>query len=455
MSGRSIAQQRLAPDTLRVRVKPTVRRQRRIGDMKLQIQPLVALADEKVRFVVTGLPPSAKVKISASLCLPWAPSVQLESLAWFTADSSGQVDLSKQKPDSGSYDYADSMGLISSAQVQDSKAIQKIGQNISVDQNLVINVAAECGQDRTSARLERLFLAPGVQRQKTPDELVGELFYTEAAHGPTTIALGGSGSYLGAVLPLAALLASHGLNALALSYFRDPGLPQDLAEIPLEYFENAFAWLSDNPITQGKGIQILAQSKGAELALLLASRYSRISKVAALAPHAYCFEGLNMKNVSSWSYRGESIPFIPYNKLAMYRHMLGCMIRNMPFGYTYVHEQALSAAKNKEAARIKVENAQADLLLFAGKQNNMWNTYDGCVVIMDTLRKCNYPHDYELVVYEDMGEPYRAPYVIPPALNKAQVAPRLVLSLGGTLEGNARAQADSWEKAIEFLRQVR
>jgi hypothetical protein len=33
--------------------------------MKLQVQPLVPLADEKVRFAVTRLPPSAKVKISS------------------------------------------------------------------------------------------------------------------------------------------------------------------------------------------------------------------------------------------------------------------------------------------------------------------------------------------------------------------------------------------------------
>lgn len=34
-----------------------------------------------------------------------------------------------------------------------------------------------------------------------------------------------------------------------------------------------------------------------------------------------------------------------------------------------------------------------------------------------------------------------------------KIAPRLIFSSGGTLEGNARAQVDSsWEKAIEFFR---
>ena len=84
--------------------------------MKLQIQPLVALCDERLNICVSELPPFSKVKISAFMCLPWTKSVPYESFAWFTADSAGVVDLSKQKPDSGNYDFVDSMGLIVSMQ---------------------------------------------------------------------------------------------------------------------------------------------------------------------------------------------------------------------------------------------------------------------------------------------------------------------------------------------------
>jgi hypothetical protein len=90
--------------------------------------------------------------------------------------------------------------------------------------------------------------------------------------------------------------------------------------------------------------------------------------------------------------------------------------------------------------------------LFTSKQCNMWNTYDGSVQIIDTLRKYNYPHKYDLVVYEDAGEPYYVPYVFPAGETTAKMAPRLVFSMGGTLEGNAHARADSWEKAIEFFK---
>jgi len=111
----------------------------------------------------------------------------------------------------------------------------------------------------------------------------------------------------------------------------------------------------------------------------------------------------------------------------------------------------LAEAKNKETARIRVEDAHADLLLLATDQNGMWNSHDGCVEIMDALRKHKYPHQHELVVYENAGEPTPVPYVLPAGLTTARIAPRLALTLGGTLEGNTRAKSGAWEKIIGFF----
>jgi hypothetical protein len=425
---------------------------KRFCTMKLHIQPLVALCDEKINISVSELPPFSKVKISASMCLPWAKSVLYESFAWFTADANGRVDLSKQKPDSGTYDFIDSMGLIVSMKSKDPKAIVKIMQNISVSESLFIDIVAECEQDRARARIERFFMTRDIKCQRISDEFVGEFYYTENADHRTIVWLGGSGSGLGVNSPIAAVLASHGFNVLSVAYFGEKGLPAQLSQIPLEYFERVFAWLSKNPITSRKDVWILGMSKGAELALILASRYPFITRVAVFAPHAYCFQGLAFKNVSSWTYKGKSLPFIRLKTCWLLANMLSCFIKNEPFGYTYTYKRGLDVAKNKEAARIKVEDSHADLLLFTSKQCNIWNTYDGSIQIMDTLQKYNYPYKYDLIVYEDAGEPYYVPYVFPAGETTAKMAPRLVFSMGGTLEGNSHARTDSWEKAIEFFK---
>lgn len=420
--------------------------------MKLHIEPRVALADEKINICVSDLPPFGKVKISCSMCLPWAKSVAFESFAWFTADSTGTIDLSKQKPNSGTYEFIDPMGLIVSMKSQDPKAMEKIVQNISVSESLFIDFLAECGQQQASAKVERVFKTPEIKSRRITDGFLGELFYSDNPGNRTIMWLGGSGSGLGVNSPIAAVLASHGFNVLSLPFFGEQGLPAQLSEIPLEYFEGVFAWLAKSPITSGKEVWILGMSKGAELALILASRYPFITRVAVFAPHAYCFQGLAFKNVSSWTYEGQSLPFIQLKNRWVFASMIRGFIKNLPFRFTETYEKGLQAAPNKEAARIKIENAHADLLLFTSRECGMWNTYDGCVEIMDMLRKYNYQYKYDLIVYDHAGEPYYVPYVFPAGETTMKMAPRLVLSIGGSLEGNVYALTDSWEKAVEFFK---
>lgn len=420
--------------------------------MKLHLYPLVALCDEKVSICLSELPPFGKVKMKASVCIPWAKDVRLESTAYFTADNNGCIDLSKQKPDSGDYNSIDSMGLISSVKIANGN-INDIGQNISVDDSMFINITAECGQDKSSEKLERLFMSPDVKQEKITDGFLGEFFYTDDPNNKTILLLGGSGGSLGANLPIASLLASHGFNVLTVAYFSEKGLPPKLEKIPLEYFDKAFTWLNENPVTTGKDIYLHCTSKGGEVGLLLASRNPFIKKVAAFAPHAYCFQGIGFKNFSSWTYEGKQLPYIRLKNSVWIANMLGCFIKNKPFGYTHTYKKGLLEAKNKEDARIKVENAKADILLFAGKQDNIWNAYDGCIEILDILHKMNYQYEYKFYGYENAGHPFYAPYIIPAAESASmKMAPRMSFSSGGTFEGNAYAQMDSWEKALEFFK---
>jgi pimeloyl-ACP methyl ester carboxylesterase len=422
--------------------------------MKLDVQPLVALCDEKISIRISELPPFSKVKISASMSFPWAKSVKYESDASFTVDSSGNLDLSKQRPDSGRYDFADSMGLILSLKRVEGQ-FQDVIRNIAVDQSLFIDIKAECGQDSSSVSVERFFMSPELKSLKINDEFVGELFYTENRSNKTIIVLGGSSNEdLCTILPLAVLLASHGFNALALAYFGQKGLNSALAEVPLEYFEKVFAWLEKNPITNCKEIYVYGGSIGAVLALLLASRYPIITKVIAVNPLAWCFQGLTIKRVSLWTYGGKSLPFIKFAWLSTFGYIVSCFIKNRPFGFVYMYRKSLEVAKNREEARIKLENSNGDILLFGGQKDGWWDTHDACLQMMEELAKHNYMHTYEHVAYEHGGHACYAPFVIPIDEFSAplRIAPRLVFSEGVSWPANAHMLEDSWEKAIEFFK---
>ena len=72
---------------------------------------------------------------------------------------------------------------------------------------------------------------------------------------------------------------------------------------------------------------------------------------------------------------------------------------------------------------------------------------------MDDLTKYNFQYSYNLINYKNVGHPWNAPYIIPVGETTVKLAPRLILSLGGTLQANAKSQEDSWEKTIQFFSQ--
>ncbi|MCL1803576.1 MAG: acyl-CoA thioesterase/BAAT N-terminal domain-containing protein [Eubacteriaceae bacterium] len=420
--------------------------------MQIYISEKASMADRKIEIMALGLLPGENVKFTASMSYPWAPSVVFKSTANFIADDSCCVDLSRQAPVSGDYQNADAMGLITSMR-HVSGELKDAWENISIGKSMQIEISAECGAQSATATIERSFLAQETKVEMIADPFVGAFFYSDAPHSKTVLMLGGSSGELINILPVASLLAAHGFNVLAVAYFAEPRLPKELMRIPLEYFGPVFSWLDANPFSKGKDIYMHCMSKGGELGLLLAAIHPEIKKIAAYAPHAYCFQGTSFtKHASSWTYKGEELAYIRLQFRTLYADMLRCIIKNEPFGYTHTHVMGLKRARNKEQARIKVEEIKADLLIFSGKQCNMWNSHDGCTEIMAQLGKCNYKYSYEYIAYENAGEPFYAPYIIPESIRLSmKIAPRLALTMGGTIQGNTDAVIDSWERMLAFF----
>jgi dienelactone hydrolase len=66
-------------------------------------------------------------------------------------------------------------------------------------------------------------------------------------------------------------LAMSGYPALALAYFKEPGLPQCACAISLEYFARAVSWLRAQPAGRGRPVVLYGLSLGSEAVLLTAS----------------------------------------------------------------------------------------------------------------------------------------------------------------------------------------
>lgn len=214
--------------------------------------------------------------------------------------------------------------------------------------------------------------------------------------------LGGSegGKSWGRIRRPIEIMVEKGYSLLSLAYFREQGLPNTLEEIPLEYFEKAFAWLSASADIVPDEYAILAGSKGSEAALLLASRYSVIKAVVAFSPSSVVWQGipknrydLGKGTLSSWSYKGESISFLPYpssiNKWAL-RTMRLCG----------VHEAALRDQDHVAEATIPVEAMQGAMLLISGDKDQIWPSTSMSKQIINRLKAHKFTQPYEHIALD-------------------------------------------------------
>jgi dienelactone hydrolase len=181
----------------------------------------------------------------------------------------------------------------------------------------------------------------------------------------------------------------HGYAFLALGYFGLPNTPEKLDRIALEGVHDAIRAAQADPSVSDACVILLGGSKGAELALALASRYSDIDAVIALAPGDTVFPAhTDAMNTSSWSHHGEPLPFAPIPWAATGDLILG--------NIHAVMERAL-ADPTADAAAIEVERIAGPILLVAASDDEMWPSLRMSRRLMQRLDGARSPHAHELL----------------------------------------------------------
>lgn len=178
-----------------------------------------------------------------------------------------------------------------------------------------------------------------------------------------------SGSSGQVAVDRARLLAAHGAAALSIRWFGGRHQPRGICEVPLETFAPALdrlAQLHDH-------LAIVGVSKGAEAALLLATRDPRIRAVCALAPTSVVWSnigtGLDRHTEavrSSWTLDGTPLPFVPYEEPVP-------LVADGPPAYRcwYEHSLLSNTARAVDAA-IPVERITGRVVLVAGGDDQVW-----------------------------------------------------------------------------------
>ncbi len=448
-----------------------------LGEMEVSIAPNPAFVDADVRIRVCGAPPGGRVRL-----LAWTlddSARRWESQADFIAGPDGSLDLGKNAPLAGSYRGVDPMGLFWSLTLNPGDAgqfDQYLKKELTPSE---ITIEASCESQRriSRARLERHFVAPGtVIRTVEENGLAGLLFLPPAeaskrvgpranARLPTVITIGGSGG--GLDWEIAAALAAHGYAALALPYFGFDPLPASLNSIPLEYFESAIAWLGRQPEVDAGRLAIHGTSRGGELALLLASRIPLLRAIVGIVPGHVVWQGTGRPpeggesttqsrdgRRSSWTYRGEPLPFVPYH-LSWFRIWTAAQLIafRKPVRFVNLHRDSLKHRQAVERARIPVEKIQGPILLVSAGADLIWPSEPMAEEIEARLAAASFGYAVRHIKNPGSGHALRLPHT--PATTLVSKIPTFGFrfAFGGAPEATARARVTSWQGTLKFLDQ--
>ncbi|WP_026675222.1 acyl-CoA thioesterase/bile acid-CoA:amino acid N-acyltransferase family protein [Alkalihalobacterium bogoriense] len=420
----------------------------------LQVTPLNSYIDEEVLITVTGCPVNKEVTIQATAFDE--KEKEFCSHASFRPNQNGIVDLSRQKPIAGTYDEADSAGLFWSMKHLQSKWDDYFEKVKADEVKIKIDLLVE-GEKHESVTVTRHFYKEGVTKEAIQfDEVRGTLFYPESeGRFPAVIVLSGSDG--GMQEHAAALLATKGYVTLALSYFAGEGVPKDLENIRLEYFEKATMWLKEHRKANGE-VSLIGYSRGGELVLLLGATYDYYTSIIAGAPSAYVTAG--MKNgifapVPAWSFNEDTFPYIKFKyKFSTMFHLLKNWITRNPISYLSIWGNSLKNEEAVKEARIQVENIKAPVMFIAGGDDQLWPSERYVKIMEKHVRAASDPSpQHRFLYYKNAGHFLSFPYsfVNLPANVFMNTGGGMTMTFGGTKAANAAAAKETWGEILEFL----
>ena len=246
------------------------------------------------------------------------------------------------------------------------------------------------------------------------------------------------------------ILARMGYAAVGLPYYSadwgEYGPPKALPELPGSFIDIRVDQLAElrTALAGMEGIDVerfglFGASKGAEFALIAASRYDWIDSVVAYAPTDVVWEGWGLEMVeaegtrSSFSFEGQPLPFVPY------RGFVEGLLAGPAADLRAIHENGrVDHPEAVAAARIPVEAYRGDLLLIAGEKDAQWNSALAVRRIVADRTAAGLAT--EAAVYPEAGHDL-----------VGDGGPRQAARSGGTPEANAGARQDAWPKVQAFL----
>jgi dienelactone hydrolase len=406
----------------------------------LQVTPDISYADDKVAILITGLQPfqigSLKLSVTDSKGIRW------ESVACFQANEYGEMNPENQAPIAGgSYEGKHTMGLFWSLKPEKLSLF-----HFDTDLNFTISFGTGDGDRLTRTILRKSYENienHNITKKEIRNKMVANFYKHETNNQrPTVVLLAGSGGNF--QHRKAGYLASKGYNVLDLKYFGEKNLPENLENVPLEYLHTAINWLKNQSTVDASKIALMGRSKGAEYALLYASKYNDVNAVVSAVGSSVTWSSKRYIK-SSWSYNGKGVPKARGSiteAIRFLKSMGGKAQVQLPYMLS-----AFEKTKRIEKSSIKIENIKCPILLISGEDDLQWPSTMMSNRIKVRAEKYKFKYEIKHYSYENAGHQFDdLPFI--PQIDFSNIS---TWKSGGNFQGNALASIDSWNRVFMFL----
>ncbi|XP_015720021.1 acyl-coenzyme A thioesterase 1-like [Coturnix japonica] len=392
------------------------------------------LFDDPVQIRVTGLVPQQAVTLRA--CLLDEGGELFQAHAHYRAGDSGELDLTSCPALGGSYSGVEPMGLLWSLR---SKTPHKRLAKRNVMTPFCVDLEVYEGHGDMSQLLgkcthERYFLGEGVKRISVREGRLKATLFLPPGPGPFPglIDLYGSGG--GLVEYRASLLASRGFVTLALAYMAFEDLPAMPEILELDYFQEAIDFLQKQQQVKDSGIGVLGLSKGADLALSMATFLPGIKAAVSIS-------GSGFNSFIPLRGDGFTIPAHPYD--------LGRVKTSEESGLIDFSD-ILDDHRDPATwdSRIPVEKSLAKFLFLTGLDDKNWKSDLYCRDAVQRLHQSG--RKVEFCSYSGAGHLLEPPY-LPLCQSSIHKVLGAFVQWGGQWREHARAQEDAWHRIQAFF----
>jgi len=191
-------------------------------------------------------------------------------------------------------------------------------------------------------------------------------------------------------------LLAHGFAVLAVGYFKTDNSPSSLDRISLNAIADTILSIAKRtPQIDTTRIILMGASKGGELVLNLASRFSCFKGVIVLSTSHVSFPAITLSaNTSSWMYNNQEVVYVP----APFKTIWPALKADLLSAFSIMLEDTVAVAE----AEIKAEKINGPILILSADQDEQWPATKMSQQLMERLERKNFVYSIEHIVVKGM-----------------------------------------------------